>query len=136
MAKKACYHRFRTHELPGWFVSCPSNFRGYCWGGDRHPPSTPHRQSRRACGERSSSGLRGSADAARPGPSLMRPLQLGSGKRLRAGGWRPGFQSWILALPSAWLYYLKQVFVLGLGFLICKMRGLDEMTSKVPSNSD
>lgn len=42
----------------------------------------------------------------------------------------------ILVLPSAWLYYLKQAFALGLGFLICIMRGLDEMTSKVPSDSE
>lgn len=42
--------------------------------------------------------------------------------------------SWvlILALPRAWLYYLKQVFSQGLTSLICKMRGLDEMTSPVP----
>lgn len=42
--------------------------------------------------------------------------------------------SWvlILTLPSAWLYYLKHVFALGLAFLFCKMRGLDEMTSKIP----
>lgn len=65
-----------------------------------------------------------------PGTGLLRALQLQSVKR-------PETQSqvsWVLtlALPGAWLPYLKHVFTLGLTFLICKMRGSDEMTSKFP----
>lgn len=28
-------------KLLSWYISCPSNFGGYCWGRNKYPPGTP-----------------------------------------------------------------------------------------------
>lgn len=30
----------RVMDMLSRFISCPSNFGCYCWGGDKYPPST------------------------------------------------------------------------------------------------
>lgn len=118
-------------ELLSWFISCPSNFRDYCWGCNTHPapPRSVQEGLRWQCSS-SWGSLRGSGAAASPRYQPDMTMQLQSVKRPEA----QSQVSWvlILTLPSAWLYCLKRVFALSLTFLTCKMRGLDEVTSEVP----